>query len=111
MNFIAWWIGRFSNRGKSLSLYKRGIARAKKRDHLGAINDYTTAIEMPETPLDVIAMALLNRALVLVASGEERRGVDDLGALLAMDMAPVNVKTVARIKLARIESRSGKKDA
>jgi hypothetical protein len=108
MNFVDWLKGRFSDRCKSLSFYKRGVARAKKRDHVGAIDDYTTAIEMPASPLDVIAMSLFNRALVYVAAGDERRGIDDLGVLLAMDMAPVNVKTVARIKLARIESRSRK---
>jgi hypothetical protein len=111
MNFVHRLQGWFSSRTKALSFYKRGMARAKKRDHIGAIDDYTTAIELPASPLDVIAMALFNRALVFVASGQERRGIDDLGVLLAMDLAPVNVKTVAWIKLARIESRSVKKNA
>jgi hypothetical protein len=105
MNVLNWLTGHFSNRGKALSLYRRGMARAKKRDHQGAIADYTTTIGMTDTPADVKAMVLYNRALVHVATGDNRKGVDDLGAVVAMDEAPVNVKTMARQKLAKLESR------
>ena len=95
----------FSSRAKALSLYRRGMARAKKHDHHGAIDDYTARVDMPYAPSDVKAMALYNRALVHVAAGDDRKGVDDLGAVLAMDQAPANIKAVARQKLAKMESR------
>ena len=91
-----------------MSLYKRGMARAKGHDRDGAIDDYTTTIDMPGTPSDVRVMALYNRALVHAAAGDSLRGVDDLGTVLAMDDAPANVKTLAKQKLARMESRSRK---
>ena len=85
------------------------MAKAKKHNHQGAIDDYTISIGMPETPVDVKAMALFNRALVHVAAGDDRKGVDDLDAVLAMEEALVNVKTMARHKLAKMESRTRKK--
>ena len=103
-----WWTGQFSHRGKALSLYKRGMAKAKKHDHQVAIDDYTTTIGMPDTPPDVKAMVLYNRALVHVATGDFRKGVDDLEAVLAMDSAPSTVKARARQKLAKRESQSRK---
>ncbi len=109
MNVFNWLGGHFSNRGKALSMYRRGMARAKKHDHQGAIDDYTTTINTEDAPTDVKAMALYNRALVYVATGDDRKGVDDLDAVLAMDAGLVNVKTMARQKLARMESRSAKK--
>jgi hypothetical protein len=56
-------------------------------------------------------MALYNRALAYVAAGDDHNGVDDLNAVLAMDAVLVNVKTMARQKLARMESRSAKSNA
>jgi len=108
MNVFAWLTSCFSNRGNPMSLYKRGMARAKKRNHQGAIDDFTTTIVMPDTPADVLAMVLYNRSLAYVATGEDRKGADDLEAVLAMDEALVNVKTMARHKLVRMESRSSK---
>jgi hypothetical protein len=108
MTAFNWLTDHFSNRGKALSLYKRGMAKAKNHDHQGAIDDYTTTIGMPDTPANVKAIVLYNRALVHVATGDFCRGVDDLDAVLAMDEAPVNVKTRARQKLAKREIRSRK---
>jgi len=108
MNIFTWLTGNFSDRGKALSHYKRGMARANQHDHQGAISDYTVTIGMPDTPADVKAMALYNRALVHVASGDHRKGVGDLAAVLAMDHTIENVKRRARQKLARMKSRSCK---
>ena len=91
-------------------LYKRGMAKAKKDDHQGAINDYTTMIGIPGAPADLMAMALYNRALVYLTTGDDRKGEGDLDAVLAMNEAGVNVKTMARQKLARMESRSSKRN-
>ena len=108
MNVFGWLTGHFSNRGKALSLYKRGMAKAKKQDHQGAIDDYSATLDGEDTPADVKAMVLYNRALVLAAAGRYRQGADDLDAVLAMDDAPANVKTMARQKIAKRESQSRK---
>ncbi len=108
MNIFHWLTSCFSGRGKAMSLYKRGMAKAKKHDHQGAIEDYTTTIGMPGTPAGLMAMVLYNRALAHVAAGDERNGIVDLDAVLAMSETLVNVKTMARQKLARMESRSRK---
>ena len=92
-----------------MSLYKRGMAKAKKRDHQGALEDYTTMIGMPGVSADLMAMVLYNRALVYVATGDNQKGAADLGAVLAMKETLINIKTLARMKLARIESRPDKK--
>ena len=110
MNAFRWLIRRHDVREASLSLYTRGMVKAKAHDQRGAINDYTAAIDMCDAPNDVRAMALFNRALVHVATGDARKGVDDLKAVLTMDEAPNRVKKKARQKLARMEfqsSRSG----
>jgi hypothetical protein len=81
------------------------MAKARRHDHQGAINDYTTTIGMPDTPADVKAMALYNRALVLVAEGEVPKGARDLDEVLSMKETLVNIKTMARQKLSRMDSQ------
>lgn len=103
MNLIRWITGRFSLRGRSMSIYKRGMAKARRHDHQGAIEDYSTSIGMADTPVDVRAMALFNRALVYSTIGDEPKGTADLQMILAMDEVLVNVKTMARQKLVRME--------
>lgn len=111
MNVLHWLSGRFTNRLQALWLYRRGMKRAKKHDHSGAIEDYSKLIHAAETPVDVKAMALYNRALVHMAAGNEPRGTDDLNAVLAMDESAGNVRTMAKQKLSRMETRSHKRDA
>ncbi len=110
MNLLRWLAGRLSSRGKAMSLYKRGMSKAKKHDHQGAIDDYTKTIAILATPADIKAMVLYNRALVYVAVGNDGKGVDDLDAVLAMEEAPLNVKTMAKQKRARIGTPSRKKN-
>jgi hypothetical protein len=107
MNLSNWLFGWFSTRARAVSFYKQGVAKAKRHDHQGAIEAYTTTIGMPEAPADVKGMALYNRALAYLVIGDDGKGADDLGAILAMNaaMASVNVKTMARQELARLESR------
>jgi hypothetical protein len=105
MYIFDWFAGRFSIRAKAIALYKRGMARAKKRDHQGAILDYTSTIGLAEAPADVRAMALYNRALEHVAAGDDEKGFEDLVAVLAMDEMLVNPKTMARQELARMDRR------
>ena len=106
MNVLDWLGGHFSNRNKALRLYKRGMAKAKRHDHRGAIDDYTTSLGMADTPDEVKSMVLYNRALVYVAAGDGQKGAVDLDAILGMDEASANIKTMARHKLRRVESRS-----
>ena len=108
MNIFHWFTRYFSRHGKAMSLYRRGMAKAKSHDHEGALEDYTAMISMPGTPADLLAMVLYNRALVYVAAGDEKKGADDLDAVLAMNESSVSVKTMARQKLARMESRARK---
>jgi len=108
MRILDWLADRFwhSDRRSALSLYRRGMTKAKKHEHQGAIQDYSDVIQAAETPVDVTAMALYNRALAYLAAGDESQAVADLNRLLAMDAVPVNVKTMARQKIVRMASRS-----
>jgi len=106
MNVFSWLTGRFSSRGKALSLYRRGMAKSKQHDHEGAIDDYTTTIGMQDVPTDVKAMALYNRALVYAAAGNGPRAASDLNTVLGMTEALPNVKAEARRKLARMQRGS-----
>ena len=86
------------------------MARANKHDHEGALANYTAAIESPGISAKEKAMVLYNRALVYMAAGDDSKGADDLDAVLAMNEALVNVKTMARQKLARMKSLSSQRD-
>ena len=108
MKRFHWIKSFFTRRGKSLSLYRRGMALAKAHDHQGAIDEYTAAIELEDVPADVKAMALFNRGLVHMAAGDYRRSVEDLDEVLVMDEAPENVKAMARHKLVKRKSRQCK---
>ena len=108
---MEWLKTRFTSRGRAVSVYRRGIERAKTKDRAGAIEAYTTVIEMPEAPKDVLAMSLFNRGLVLVASGDAFNGTNDLDAVLAMPEAPERVRELACQKLARMDKRDQKEQS
>jgi tetratricopeptide (TPR) repeat protein len=105
-----WWKSLFSSRGKALSLYRRGMARAKEQDHEGAIDDYTATIDMPHAPPDVKAMARYNRALVYAADEDNTKAINDLSMILAMAETPADIKAEARRKLERMKRHSSKTD-
>jgi hypothetical protein len=106
MNMLRWIAGLCTNRGHALTHYRRGMARANKHNHRGAIDEYTLAISNSDAPADVQAMARYNRALVHLAIGEDQKCLADLNAVLSMDGTPVNVRTMARQKLARLTARA-----
>jgi len=54
-------------------------------------------------------MALYNRALVFCAIGDNVKATDDLNLVLGMEESFVNIKTMARQKLARMVTRSNLK--
>ena len=103
MSILDWLKNRFSGRNKALSLYRRGMERAKRQDHAGAIDDYTATINMPQVPPDVKAMALFNRALILSADGDSTQALDDLNMVLTMAATPTEVRIEARRKVVRME--------
>ena len=79
--------------------------KAKQGDPSGAIDDYTLAIDAAETPPDVKAMALYNRALMHSSSGDDTRAASDLNIILDMKQDLTRIKTEARRRLVRLEKR------
>lgn len=109
MSLLDWVKTRFTSRGRVVTMYRRGIEKAKVKDRAGAIEAYTTVIEMPDVPRDLLAMSLFNRGLVLVAGGDSDKGSLDLDAVSAMDDAPERVREMARQKLIRMKKRNPEK--
>ncbi len=105
MTFTKWVKSWLSHRGKTLALYRSGMAKATRRDYDGAIADYAAAIESPHIPNDVKAMAIYNRALAYSAIHEDDKAAEDLAALLEMPGLPENVKTAALQRRERVRRR------
>ena len=106
MNLISKMLGSFSTRGKAMSMYKRGMQKAGERDLDGAIADYTGVVDMKGAPVDVIAMALLNRALAYSRNHDDDKAGDDLERVLAMPGATKQVIDAAHEKLHRMKRRT-----
>ena len=83
---------------------------AVKAHYEGAIADYTAAIESPQIPNDVKAMAIYNRALAYSAIHEDDKAAEDLAALLEMPGLPENVKTAAQQRRERVRRRKENAD-
>jgi len=109
MSVLDWLISGFSDHRKALSLYRRGMSKANKRNHQGALNDYTASLELRDIPADVKAVVLFNRALVFIAAGENQNGISDLDAVLAMDDLLPNIRTMARLKLEKMKTRDARR--
>ena len=95
----------FSHRGKAISLYRSGMAKATDRDYDGAIADYSAAIEMPKIPADVRAMAIYNRALAYSAIDDEAKSVEDLSTLLDLREIYENIRTAVQQRRERLRRR------
>ena len=100
--FFVWLKNKIWTRG-AMSFYKRGMRKARKQDHMGAIDDYTAAINMPKAAPAVKAMAQYNRALAHLAAKDIPKAVKDLSLILAMKATLTNIKSMARQKLIRLE--------
>ena len=72
-----------SSRATAMSLYKRGMQTAHKRDREGAIADYTALIELADAPPDLTAMARFNRAVAYSSMKDYQRANDELNAVVA----------------------------
>ena len=110
MSVTTWVKSCFSRRGKALSLYRSGMAKANNRDYEGAIADYSAAVQVPKIPDDVKAMALYNRALAYTAIREEAKSSEDLAAVLEIPRLPENIRAAAEQRWDRVRRRSEKKD-
>jgi len=106
MNFFKWLTHTNSVHDVVLSLYKSGLASAMKHDQKRARDAFTAAINMRDSPADLRAMALYNRALLFGAANEFPKATQDLNAVLAMTAAPQKVKSAARQKLDRMQRRN-----
>lgn len=91
----------------ALDHYKSGIVKAEKRDHDGAIEDYSMAIDHPAADDSLKSMALYNRALVLHVKEQNESAMADLERVIKMHSAHTKVKNEARSKLDRIRKRTG----
>lgn len=105
MHFIRWIKSLLTHRGKALSRYRAGIAKANKGDYPGAIADYSAAIRASDTPTDVKAMALYNRSLAYAAIEEDKKAAEDLAAMLEMPGLPENIKSKAHLRRERMRRR------
>ena len=105
MSLTNWVKGFLSHRGKALSLYRSGMAKAGKYDHEGAIADYSAAIGEHNIPADVKGMVLYNRALSYSATHEEAKAAEDLAAVLELPGVPANIKLHAQQRRERIRQR------
>jgi hypothetical protein len=106
MNFFKWLTHTNSAHDVVLSLYKRGLASARKHDQKGARNAYTAAIDVRDAPADLRAMALYNRAVLYAAANDSPKAIEDLKAVLAMTAPPHKVQLAARQKLDRMQRRN-----
>jgi len=106
MNFFKWLSLDFAHRRAALSLYKRGLARAKQHDRQGAMDNFNAAIDMADAPADVRAMALYNRALLFAAVNDIPKAVHDLHAVLTMEEPLHDIKQAARRRLDHMQHRT-----
>ena len=69
------------------------------------MNAYMSAIQLPNAPDDVKAMALYNRALLLAIEGKTAKARADLEAVMEMPISLHDVKLAARRRLERLQHR------
>jgi hypothetical protein len=108
MNFIKRITSRFTARGRALAQIELGMSSAKNRNSDLAIKHYTDVLNLSETPRDVKAMALFNRALVYASIEKEKLASDDLKAVIAMPETFEKIKKSASDKLVRMSRKSAR---
>ena len=106
MNILNWFKSIFSRRELALARYRSGMAKAKKENYSGAIEDYTASIRAPGIPIDVKAMALYNRALAYSAMHDTDNANKDLAEVLKIPGLPENIRTAAGQRQERLRRRS-----
>lgn len=106
MNLLRWVQSLLTRRGHALADYRSGMKKANKRDYLGAIADYSAAIDADGTPEDVRAMAIYNRALAYSAMDEGEKAARDLDTVLKMPRLSAKVQAAAQQRRERLRKRS-----
>ena len=81
------------------------MAWAERDDSKAAMDAYTSAIEQPDSPDDVKAMSLYNRALLFAAEGNTDKALTDLRAVMEMPIPLRDVKLAARRRMDRLQHR------
>ncbi|MCH2180067.1 MAG: hypothetical protein MK106_14815 [Mariniblastus sp.] len=102
-----WFKKPFSKTTTALHHYKSGIAKAEKKDNLGAIEEYTLTVDHATVDEGLKSMALFNRALAMHMEHRNEEAVADLEKVINMKQAHNKVKTAAKTKLKRILKRMG----
>ena len=106
MNPLTWLKGMFSSRQKSLGRYRDAMAKSKKKDYAGAIEDYGVVIAAKDVPDDIKAMSVYNRSLAYDALGRHAEAAKDLDTMLSMPGVPERVKNEATLRRERLRKRS-----
>ena len=105
MNVFKRTASKFTARGRALAQISQGMDCANKNDADNAIKHYSGVINSAETPRDVQAMALFNRALMYTSIGEESQATKDLKTILNMPEAMPKIKKSANQKLVRMKRK------
>ncbi len=105
MNFFKRIAAKFTTRGRALAQIEEGMACANNAETDVAIQHYSDVINASESPRDVKAMALFNRALVLTTIGKEKQAAVDLKAILNMPETLARIKKSAADKLVRMQRK------
>jgi hypothetical protein len=105
MNLFKRWLWPHSVRSDAMSLYRKGLTCSESKDLKGATDAYTSAIELPNAPDDVKAMALYNRALVSAANGAIDKALVDLQVVMELPVPLPAIKLAARRRLERLKNR------
>jgi hypothetical protein len=103
------WItlGRWlSKSGRMAALYERGLAKAKRGDLPGAIEDFTAVIISPTAPPEVKALAYIDRAAAFSRLGNGLEAEEDLESVLFMPGAPAGLRSTAKERLAEYKRRA-----
>jgi len=111
MNFFRRIAGRFTARGRALAQVDQGMICANNNESDNAIKHYTDVVNSLETPGDVKAMALFNRALVYTTIGKERQATEDLKAVLRTPGTIAKIKKSASDKLVRMQRKLEREDS
>lgn len=105
MNFFKRIVARFTARGRALARVDQGMASANNGEPEFAIKQYTDVINASQSPRDVIAMALFNRALVYTTIDKELQATVDLKAVIKMPETMTRIKKSASDKLVRMQRK------
>ena len=105
MNLWKRLFSRFTIRGQALAKVTKGRKCAEKGESSNAIKYYTDVVGTSESPRDVIAMAIFNRALVYAAIGKLNQATEDLNTILGMPEAIPRIKKSATDKLVRMQRK------